>query len=122
VAVLDLISRVPLNSFVTLLSKQLKYCTLSHYFLSIARFIGADCLEILIIWVFFTLIFQAGDYRVEISAPYELQIAHSLFLEDHLRTLIEWIREDISLTLGLMVCGRTNTFSVVQSGEKWRTK
>jgi len=121
-SVFDLVSRVHLNSFVTVLPKQLKYCTLSHYFLSIILCIGAGCLEILIIWVFFTLIFQAGDYRVEISAPYELQIAHRLFLESHLRTLIEWIRKHISLTLSLMVCGRANTFSVVQSGEKWRTK
>ena len=42
---------------------------------------------------FFALILQDGDYRVEISEPYELQIAHRLFLKNHLTTLIEWIQK-----------------------------
>jgi hypothetical protein len=47
---------------------------------------------------------------------YELQNALRVFLENHLRTPIEWIRKDISLTPGLMVRGRINTFTVVQNG------
>jgi len=52
IVILDLILRVHLDSFVTMLPKLLEFSTNSSYFLSIIIYMGHGCLELLITAVF----------------------------------------------------------------------
>ena len=58
-AILDLISRVHLQSFINKLPKYLKHSTFSSCFWSIIIVTGNGCLEILITFVFFHIHFHA---------------------------------------------------------------
>ena len=67
IAILHLTSQVHLPSFVKMLPKYLNYSTFSSCFWSIIIFTGNGCLEILITFVFSTLIFDFPPISISLS-------------------------------------------------------